>query len=107
METERLFGRTGKFRVKKMFMQERERFDSVFKYLSEFILENIELGIIELPPPNKEILNEAVTLSKEFGLLPNDALIAAACKFCGISKIATFDKGFENVPFLEVLYQAQ
>ncbi|MFA4640266.1 PIN domain-containing protein [Pyrococcus kukulkanii] len=107
METERLFGCTGKFMVKKMFMQERERFDSVFKYLSEFILENIELGIIELLPPNKEILNEAVTLSKEFGLLPNDALIAAACKFCGISKIATFDKGFENVPFLEVLYQAQ
>ncbi|ASJ17609.1 hypothetical protein A3L04_08385 [Thermococcus chitonophagus] len=70
------------------------------------MLENIELGIIGLLLPNKEILNETVALSKEFGLLPNDALIATTCKFYGVSRIATLDKDFEKVLFLEVLHQA-
>ncbi|MEM3505071.1 MAG: type II toxin-antitoxin system VapC family toxin [Archaeoglobaceae archaeon] len=46
-------------------------------------------------------------VSKEFimkyGLLPNDALIAATCKHYGIRKIATFDEDFKRVDFLEVL----
>ena len=38
-----------------------------------------------------------------YGLLPNDALIAATCKYYGISKIATFDEDFEKVDFLEIV----
>ncbi|MEM4279796.1 MAG: PIN domain-containing protein, partial [Archaeoglobaceae archaeon] len=38
-----------------------------------------------------------------YGLLPNDALIAATCKHYGIKKIATFDEDFKRVDFLEVL----
>jgi predicted nucleic acid-binding protein len=40
---------------------------------------------------------------KKYGLLPNDALIAATCKHYGINKIATFDPDFERVDFLEII----
>jgi len=39
---------------------------------------------------------------EKYGLLPNDALIAATCKMHGIKKIATFDKDFSRVDFLEI-----
>jgi len=39
----------------------------------------------------------------KYGLLPNDALIAATCKYHGIQKIATFDPDFKRVDFLEVI----
>ncbi|HDM36545.1 MAG TPA: PIN domain-containing protein, partial [Candidatus Syntrophoarchaeum butanivorans] len=35
--------------------------------------------------------------------LPNDALIAATCKYHGITRIATFDDDFRRVDFLEVI----
>ncbi|MBU7010258.1 MAG: PIN domain-containing protein [Theionarchaea archaeon] len=41
-------------------------------------------------------------MSYAFSLLPNDALIAATCKFYGIRRIATYDKDFEKVDFLKV-----
>jgi len=34
-------------------------------------------------------------------LKPNDALIAATCKYYGIRKIATFDEDFDRARFLE------
>ncbi|MEA1924416.1 MAG: type II toxin-antitoxin system VapC family toxin [Candidatus Altiarchaeota archaeon] len=40
---------------------------------------------------------------EEYGLLPNDALIAATCRFYGIKKIASFDEDFRRVDFLKVL----
>ena len=45
----------------------------------------------------------AERLIKKYGLLPNDALIAATCKHYGIRKIATFDSDFKRVDFLEVI----
>jgi len=42
-------------------------------------------------------------ISEEYGLLPNDALIAATCKYYSIKKIATFDDDFRRVDFLEVI----
>ncbi len=47
--------------------------------------------------------DEFFEISKTYGLLPNDALIAATCKYYGISKIATFDEDFERVDFLEMV----
>jgi len=44
--------------------------------------------------------------SKLYGLLPNDALIAATCKHHEIRKIATFDPDFKRVDFLEVIIYA-
>ncbi len=52
---------------------------------------------------NKEILEISLEIINTYGLLPNDALIAATCRYYGIGKIATFDEDFEKVDFLEVV----
>ena len=39
---------------------------------------------------------------EDYKLLPNDAIIAASCKYFGIKKIATFDDDFKRVDFLEI-----
>ena len=62
-----------------------------------------------LSKENIDILDSSKNLSKityfvkNFTLLPSDALIAVACKSGGITKIATFDKDFERVDFLEIV----
>ena len=42
-------------------------------------------------------------VAEKYGLLPNDAVIAATCKHHGINKIATFDSDFKRVDFLETI----
>jgi len=42
-------------------------------------------------------------MCKRYSLLPNDALIAATCRFYGIRRIATFDDDFRRVKFLKVV----
>ncbi|MEZ0248079.1 MAG: type II toxin-antitoxin system VapC family toxin [Thermoproteus sp.] len=54
-------------------------------------------------PENEEIIKEAGELAKRFGLLPNDALIAATCRFYGIETIATFDEDFKKIEWLKVI----
>jgi len=49
------------------------------------------------------VKSEAERLITKYGLLPNDALIAATCKHYGIRKIATFDPDFKRVDFLEII----
>ena len=46
---------------------------------------------------------EAKKLITKYGLLPNDAIIAAICKHYGIKKIASLDPDFKRVDFLEVI----
>ena len=67
--------------------------DPVFEVLSIFT---------ELPSSN-EIFLLFHEMLKKYGLLPNDALIAATCKHYGIKKIATFDEDFKRVDFLEII----
>jgi len=52
---------------------------------------------------NRDIAETSMEIVNEYGLLPNDALIAATCKYYGIKKIATFDEDFKRVEFLEVI----
>ena len=54
-------------------------------------------------PINDEIILDSFTIQIKYKLLPNDALIAASCKYYGIFKIATFDKDFERIDFLEMV----
>ena len=73
--------------------------------LSKEIIEDIEtllnaLNIKVLTSPPKEIMYEIIV---KYGLLPNDALIVATCKYYDIRKIATFDEDFEKVDFVEVV----
>jgi len=52
---------------------------------------------------NKDIFEITKEIISKYRLLPNDALIAATCKYYGIKKIATFDEDFKRVDFLEVI----
>jgi predicted nucleic acid-binding protein len=60
------------------------------------------LELVELIDDTKNV-NFVRNVAEEYGLLPNDALIAATCKHHGIRKIATFDPDFKRVDFLEVI----
>lgn len=54
-------------------------------------------------PITLEVVREASNIAAKYGLLPNDALIAATCKHYGISVVATFDEDFKRVPWLKVV----
>ena len=54
-------------------------------------------------PITLEVLGEAGNIATKYGLLPNDALIAATCKHYSISVIATFDKDFKRLPWLKAI----
>ncbi|ATZ61584.2 MAG: type II toxin-antitoxin system VapC family toxin [Methanosarcinales archaeon Met12] len=68
-------------------------------------LEKVEalINIAENLPISNVIEEEARWIVQQYGLLPNDALIAATCKHYGIKKIATFDSDFKRVDFLEII----
>jgi predicted nucleic acid-binding protein len=61
------------------------------------------INITENLPINEIVEEEASRVILQYGLLPNDALIAATCKHYGINKIATFDRDFKRVDFLAVI----
>ena len=61
------------------------------------------INIAENLPINDIIEEEATRVIQQYGLLPNDALIAATCKHYGIKKIATFDPDFERIDFLVII----
>jgi len=62
-----------------------------------------DLGVLSPLELNVEIFKSSIALAKKYSLLPNDALIAATCKFYDIKKIASFDKDFKQVDFLEIV----
>ncbi len=71
--------------------------DDAAKLLKNF-LEEMEVAILEFLP-----FDTYIEICEKYDLLPNDALIAATCKYYGISKIATFDEDFAKVDFLEMV----
>ncbi len=103
IECENRFGKTGKYTLREMYKRHADRFENVKLYLENFILEFMRTGIIKLCNTNEEILKMSIEISYRYSLLPNDALIAATCKYHGISKIATFDEDFARVDFLEIV----
>lgn len=52
------------------------------------------------PPDDLDLLLYTI---ERYGLLPNDALIAATCSHHAIGRIATFDSDFERVDYLEIV----
>ena len=82
----------------------RDRTDVVkeeFPEIKEDVSDLLSFMSIEVLPtaPYKEMWR----IIENYGLLPNDALIAATCKHYGIRRIATFDEDFKRVDFLEVV----
>ena len=54
-------------------------------------------------PITLEVMRKASEIASQYGLLPNDALIAATCKHYGISVVATFDEDFTRIPWLKTV----
>ncbi len=52
---------------------------------------------------NEAIKQKAIKVMRQYGLLPNDALIIATCKHYGIDTIITFDEDFKRVPWIRVI----
>jgi len=61
------------------------------------------LGRYRMLEVGEAVKSEAEGIIKKYGLLPNDALIAATCNHYDIREIATFDPDFKRVDFLEVI----
>ncbi|MBU2100524.1 PIN domain-containing protein [Candidatus Micrarchaeota archaeon] len=77
----------------------------IIKKLKTFkaINEIISYQGIEILEINKETVIDAIKISKEKGLLFQDALIASTCKQNRIEDILTNDKDFERADFLNVI----
>ena len=52
---------------------------------------------------NDKVKELALEIMKEHGLLPNDALIAATCRYYKINTLATFDEDFKRIPWLKAI----
>ncbi len=52
---------------------------------------------------NDKIKQLSVEIIEQYGLLPNDALIAASCKHYSIGTILTFDEDFKRIPWLRTI----
>ncbi len=70
-----------------------------YSFLEELSIE----GRLVFLPITMEVIKEANKIATQYGLLPNDSLIAATCKHYGITTIATFDEDFKRVPWLKVI----
>lgn len=70
--------------------------DTLFNYMNK-VFESIE--IVHDTKDIKLIENVAKTCR----LMPNDAVIAATCKFYDIKRLATYDDDFNRVDFLEIV----
>ncbi len=79
------------FELRKKITATDIRFDTVRELLDMFSILPCNFGV------------DLIDVIEKYRLLPNDALIAATCKYYGIKKIATFDEDFRRVDFLEVV----
>ncbi len=89
----------GFFKMKEKFEKESS-IDVLISRLHALNLLKNSMLVLEI---SEQIFDIAKKIIAEYRLLPNDALIAATCKHYGIKKIATFDKDFKRVDFLEVI----
>jgi hypothetical protein len=85
---------------RKEYISKRD-YEEIRKYLEKFMgmLDKLSCEILGTNGEAAFLLE----IMTNYNLLPNDALIAATCKHCGITKIATFDEDFKRVDFLEMI----
>ena len=90
-----------KLKTKKSAFELKKSPDIVKKVDLKNVYELLDI-FIELPS-DKGITRSAEDVIARYGLLPNDALIAATCKHHGIKKLATFNGDFKQVDFVEII----
>ena len=86
----------------KNYLKENPAIISKLKKSSKVIEELYIYEGIKILQLGEEISKLSLELSKEYGLLPNDAIHVATCKYYDIKNIATNDSDFERVDFLKV-----
>ncbi len=74
-----------------------------YTLLQSFLNELYDEDRLVYLPVTLEVAREALTIATNYGLLPNDALIAATCKHYNINTIATFDEDFKRIPWLTIV----
>ena len=74
-----------------------------YRMLYSFIDELLSEERLIFRPITLDVVEEATRIAAEYGLLPNDSLIAATCKYYGISTIATFGEDYKRIPWLKVI----
>ena len=99
--TQALTGKTGAHAVKREWKRNEDISRNV-RTRFDILLGLIDIGAILVVPTTMPIFKRSYEISRKYGLFPNDALIAATCESYEIEKIATYDKDFEKVDFLEI-----
>ena len=74
-------------------------YELLMGFLGELMAEDRLLFL----PVTMEVVREAAGIATRYGLLPNDALIAATCRRYGVDTIASFDGDFRRIPWLRVI----
>ena len=90
-----------KLKTKKSAFELKKAPDIVKRVDLKNVYELLDI-FIELPS-DKGITRSAEDVIARYGLLPNDALIAATCKHHGIRKLATFNGDYKQVDFVEII----
>jgi predicted nucleic acid-binding protein len=99
--TQTITGKTGVHNVKREWKRNKDISKNV-ETRFDILLELIDVGVIVVVPTTMSIFKRSYEISREYNLFPNDALIAATCESHGIRRIATHDKDFEGVDFMEI-----
>ncbi len=99
-------GKISVYKLKDSLKKNYDAFKDVFEFM-DFFESLLSMKVVHLLEINLEILRIMSDIVEKYKLLPNDALIAATCKYYDIKKIATFDEDFKRVDFLEVVEPSQ
>ncbi len=89
--------------MKRRVEQRDERLMRAYSIVGDFLRELERENRLVFLLVTVEVVREAGAIAREYGLLPNDALIAGTCRHYGVSTIATFDDNFKRIPWLKVI----
>ncbi len=89
--------------MKRRLAEGDESLSSAYVIIEDFLRVLEGESRLRFLPVTRRVVEAASAVAKAFGLLPNDALIAATCRHYGIGTIATFDEDFRRVPWLRVV----
>lgn len=103
LRAEIVYGKSSKYLLKEKYIKEQANFEPVYKYFANFLKRLILFEALKIVSADSNIILRSVELSWKYKLLPNDALIAAACEHYDLKKIATLDGDFKRVDFLEII----
>jgi len=103
LKTFKKIGTLDRYTSKERYITHPEDYKDIISFFEEFITfltDNMYLSILDL---NYTIFRISLEISRNYRLLPNDALIAATCKHYEIKRITTLESDLKRVESLEVV----